>query len=325
MKVAVVGLGSMGKRRIRLIRDEYSDIDIIGVDAQEDRQKETKKLFGINTVGNLDEVISFVTVVFVCTSPLSHGNIINQCLNAEKDVFTEINLVSDRYEENIRLAENKHRVLFLSSTFLYRDEIKYINEKVKAQNKKLNYIYHTGQYLPDWHPWESFKNFFVKDRRTNGCREILAIELPWIITVFGNIEKVSVVKSKNSELQIDYPDNLLITIEHEGGHKGIFAVDVVSRKAVRNLEVYGEELYLSWNGTPKGLMYYNLENKQEENINLYENVEHQEGYSSSIIENAYRNEIRTFFEMVNRRQLKNDIYDFEKDLSTLELIDRIEE
>ena len=29
--------------------------------------------------------------------------------------------------------------------------------------------------------------------------------------------------------------------------------------------------------------------------------------------------------MVNRRQLKNDIYDFETDLSTLELIDRIEE
>lgn len=325
MKVAVVGLGSMGKRRIRLIKDEYSDVQIIGVDAQEVRRKEAEELFGIDVVDNLDDAIPLVTAVFVCTSPLSHGNIINQCLAAGKDVFTEINLVSDRYEENICLAKDKQVVLFLSSTFLYRGEIKYIHEKVKGYDKKLNYIYHTGQYLPDWHPWESFHNFFVKDKRTNGCREILAIELPWLITVFGDIERVSVVKSKNTELQIDYPDNLLITLEHTSGHKGVFAVDVVSRKAVRNLEVYGEDLYLSWDGTPSGLMHYNLENKQEEQINLYANVEHQEGYSASIVENAYRNEIRTFFDMVNHRKLQNDIYDFERDLSTLEMIDRIEE
>lgn len=324
VKVAVVGLGSMGKRRIRLIKDEYPEMEIVGVDAQEERQKEAKELFGIEAVGNLDDALQLVTAVFVCTSPLSHGNIINQCLSAGKDVFTEINLVSDRYEENIRLAKEKSAVLFLSSTFLYRDEIKYINEQVKAQDKKLNYLYHTGQYLPDWHPWESFNNFFVKDKRTNGCREIFAIELPWIVTVFGDIKNVSVVKSKNTDLQVDYPDNFLVTIEHESGHKGIFAVDVVSRKAVRNLEVYGEGLYLSWNGTPTGLMHYDFENKKEENIDLYENVEHQEGYSASIVENAYRNEIKTFLEMVTDRNVKNEIYDFEKDETVLKWIDIIE-
>ena len=34
-----------------------------------------------------------------------------------------------------------------------------------------------GQYLPDWHPWESYKSFFVSNKKTNGCRELFAIEL----------------------------------------------------------------------------------------------------------------------------------------------------
>ena len=38
MKILVIGLGSMGKRRIRLIRDMYSTFEIFGVDGREDRR-----------------------------------------------------------------------------------------------------------------------------------------------------------------------------------------------------------------------------------------------------------------------------------------------
>ena len=38
MKVLVIGLGSMGKRRIRLIKDMYPEFEIYGVDGREDRR-----------------------------------------------------------------------------------------------------------------------------------------------------------------------------------------------------------------------------------------------------------------------------------------------
>ncbi|MDE6927475.1 MAG: hypothetical protein K2P06_01985, partial [Muribaculaceae bacterium] len=66
------------------------------------------------------------------------------------------------------------------------------------------YIYHVGQYLPEWHPWENYQDFFVGDKRTNGCREIMAIEFPWLIETFGEIREVSVLHDKMSHLNIDY-------------------------------------------------------------------------------------------------------------------------
>lgn len=39
MKFLVVGLGSMGKRRIRLLKSNYNNIELIGVDTKEDRKK----------------------------------------------------------------------------------------------------------------------------------------------------------------------------------------------------------------------------------------------------------------------------------------------
>lgn len=324
MNVVVIGLGSMGKRRIRLIKKYDESLQIFGVDTKEERRNECKELYGIETFNTLEELIleKEVTCAFVCTSPLSHSQIINQCLNHELHVFTELNLVSDRYEENIAIAKEKNLLLFLSSTFLYREEIKEICTSINAVNGLLNYTYHVGQYLPDWHPWENYTDFFVGDKRSNGCREIFAIELPWLTSVFGDIVKVDVIRNKISNLKIDYHDNYLVIVQHKTGHKGILAVDVVSRKAVRNLEVFGEELYLSWDGTAKGLKIYDYEKKMDLAINLYKEVDQLEGYSNFVVENAYYNEIVSFFDSLENGV--TPVYSFDKDKQILALIDEIE-
>lgn len=226
--------------------------------------------------------------------------------------------------ENIKLAHDNNCVLFLSSTFLYEEDTKAIINKVRPCNEKLNYIYHVGQYLPDWHPWESYNNYFIGNPRTNGCREIMAIDMPWLVSAFGDIAKVSAIKSKNTDLNIDYADSYLITIEHETGAKGVFAVDVVSRKATRHLEVYGEKLHLTWNGTSDSLYEYDyLESKKDLQVNIEEEAEHVDGYADFITENPYREEINAFF-----NQVENGItpdWDFEKDKTLLSIIDEIEQ
>jgi len=324
MKVVVIGLGSMGKRRIRLIQKYDKTIQIVGVDFNQDRRKACNKEYNIETFESL--IVSSnkykIDCAFVCTSPLSHNKIINQCLEEGINVFTELNLVDDGYETNISLAKKKDLVLFMSSTFLYREEIRKIKTLVQNANCILNYTYHIGQYLPDWHPWENYKDFFVGEKRTNGCREIFAIELPWLIDVFGDIEKVDVVKSKMSNLYIDYNDNYLLIIQHKTGYKGTLAVDVVSRKAVRNLEVFGEKLHLYWNGSPTGLNIYDYETKADVNVQLYEEIDKLDNYSSFVVENAYSNEINSFFKVI--LEGNEPIYNFEKDLKVLKIIDRIE-
>jgi len=323
MNVLVVGLGSMGKRRIRLMQEMYPEYAVYGVDGREDRRNDAVEQFGIRCIDSIVEAKELfdIDAAFVCTSPLSHNAIIRECLNNSWNVFTELNLVEDGYEENIALAEKMNCKLFLSSTFFYREEISYIRSKVDVDTK-WNYVYHIGQYLPDWHPWENYKDFFVGDSRTNGCREIMAIELPWLIKTFGKVVDYHVVSDKMTKLNIAYSDNYLLQLTHENGNKGVLVVDVVSPVAVRRLEVYGEQKYLQWSGTPESLMEYDKTTDKLLQVQLVEKEEHKEGYRAFVVENAYKNEIAEFFQVVLEN--KEPQYGFKQDLEILRLIDKLE-
>ena len=320
MKVAVVGLGSMGRRRIRLMKQYDTQLDIIGIDSNEDRSSAAAEEFDIQTCCSLDEACKTeqIDCAFVCTSPLSHHSIIDQLIQNRIHVFTEINLIPDGYDRFIKVKDVK---LFLSSTFLYRRDVQWMMNRV--QNQRVNYIYHTGQYLPDWHPWENYNQFFVGDKRTNGCREIFAIELPWITACFGKIKKIDVVKDKMSDLQIDYPDNYLVQIEHENGNKGQMAVDVIARRAIRRIEIFNSELQVYWEGTPNSLQEWDYDNKTMNNIATYDNIVKDKNYCDNIIENAYMDEIDAFFTWIKGDSSKVR-HDFEKDLEILKIIDEIE-
>ena len=56
MKIIVIGLGSMGKRRIRLLK-EHQDIEIYGIDSNQERCKEVAEKFGVKCFGSISEAV----------------------------------------------------------------------------------------------------------------------------------------------------------------------------------------------------------------------------------------------------------------------------
>ncbi|MEG1782884.1 MAG: Gfo/Idh/MocA family oxidoreductase [Oscillospiraceae bacterium] len=322
MKALIVGLGSMGKRRIRLLKGIEPNVEIIGVDTNDQRIKQVTDM-GYKAYNSIEQAAEECPdIAFVCTAPLSHQSIIKSLLEYKINTFTELNLVKDGYEELMQMAKDSGTTLFLSSTMLYRGEINYILNSVKNFDKPLSYIYHIGQYLPDWHPWESYKNFFVGNKRTNGCREIFGIEIPWLLEAFGPVETIFSTADKVSELEIDFPDRFFVTIIHKNGAKGVLAVDVVCPKAVRNLEVFGEGMHIFWEGNPKALYRFNDQTKEKEFVNTYESFEQDSRYSDNIVENAYVDEMQNFLNVVAGKEQPK--YSYEKDLYTISVMDEIE-
>lgn len=323
MHLLIVGLGSMGKRRARLIQGLNAGHTLAGVDSAPARRQEAEAL-GITAFESIEAALAaqVFSAALVCTAPLTHALIIGQLLGAGLAVFTELNLVPDGYEELMETARQKGLVLFLSSTMLYRAETQYIATNVAQFGKPVNYIYHIGQYLPDWHPWENYKDFFVGNARTSGVREILGIDLPWLVDAFGPVVHASAEKDKISALEIPYEDSWFITMRHQNGTKGFLAADVVSPKAVRNFEVFGEGLHLFWEGNPQSLYRYNPATQQKEQIALYNAVQHDARYSDNIVENAYVDELENFFGVLRGQEQPR--WSFEKDLAVLRLMDELE-
>lgn len=322
MKVLICGLGSMGRRRLRLLKSYDSSLEIFGVDNNSIRAAEVSEEFNIVVYDSLEKAYAEQkpSGLFVCASPLSHYSIIKQGLILGMHIFTEINVVADGYDELISLAKEKNLKLFLSSTMNYKSEIKYFIQRVKGQ--KVSYNYHVGQYLPDWHPWENYKSFFVNDKKTNGCREILAIQIPWLVKCFGEIEEIKSINGTISNLNLNYPDTVIILIKHKTGNIGTFFVDVVARKPVTDLTIEGNDLFITWKGSNGTLLDLNLETKELNPVELYKSTTHMSGYSNLIIEEPYLEEIKEFFNYVENN--KAPLYTFEDDQIVLNWIDKME-
>lgn len=291
--ILVIGLGSMGQRRIRILKALYPKCTVIGIDTDTERAEKVRADYGITVYGDMAEVPIEIFAAFICTSPESHYKLVSACLQKGYHVFTEINLIDTDYEKNTALAKAKKRVLFLSSTPLYKDEIQYILQKVKNNKSKKIYVYHVGQYLPDWHPWDNLKDFFASKKATNGCREIMAIELPWLITAFGKVQSVNIIKNNFTNLEIEFPDTYMLQLTHIDGTVGSIVIDVVSRKAVRKFEVYNEDMYLAWEGTPDSLVEKDIKNGADQIIDFH-NYIHDARYGAFINEAAYMKEVEEF-------------------------------
>ena len=323
MKLLIVGLGSMGKRRARLAKGLDPAVEIAGVDSAEARRTEARDLGLVHDAwASIGEAVAAARpdAALVCTAPLSHAAIISELLDHDLPVFTELNLVRDGYAGNTAKARAKGLPLFLSSTMLYRRETQYIKQTVQRFGKPVHYIYHIGQYLPDWHPWENYQNFFVGNARTGGVREILGIDLPWLLDAFGEVEQMSVQTDSISGLGLPYPDCATLLLRHKSGAQGVLAADVVSPKAVRNFECFGDGLHLFWEGNPKAL--YAFRDGEKQFVDTYASFEHDSRYSDNIVENAYVDELANFFAVLRGEEAPR--WSFEKDLAAIDLMDRVQ-
>src|SRR3989339_596252 len=95
----IIGLGSMGKRRIRnfFANGEHS---VVGFDIRPDRNKEAKTEYGINVISSFGEVNpDDFDAVIISTSPEAHGEYIRFALKNKKHFFVEHPVNTDGYDD----------------------------------------------------------------------------------------------------------------------------------------------------------------------------------------------------------------------------------
>lgn len=323
-KYLVIGLGSMGKRRVRcLLRLGVSNENIIGIDVREDRCIETKEKYGITIVENEKEIdFSEIDAVIVSLPPDKHFLGVEVAFRYHKPVFVEASVV---LEDVLKIKENNEDNIFVapSCTFTFHSMIKHIKEIVQSgqYGKVCNFSYHSGQYLPDWHPWENVNDFYVSNRKTGGAREIVPFELTWIVDIFGIPDAIKGYYRKTTDLGCDIEDSYVCSIDY-GDMVGSLLVDVVGRNAARNLIINLEEAQLQWRWDTKKIEIYEADAKEWKYI--YQNDElHESEYNANIGENMYIEELQAFLQGIENKQNYPNTID--KDIVVLQLLNNIEQ
>ena len=312
MKVLQIGLGSMGKRRIRNMQ-AFRMKDIVGFDFREDRRKEAEDKYGIQTVDTLSESLLKSRDVFVVSTPPDrHNECMKLALQYRKPAFVEASVISKGLLDIDREASKKKVRIMPSCTMRFHPSIKSIKKIVQGgkYGKVCNFSYHMGQYLPDWHPWEHIKQFYVSNRQTSASREMVPFELTWMLDVLGTPKGVFAFRGKTHDMGIDIDDTYALTFDFKSFY-GTLMVDVVSRFATRSLILNLEKGQIRWNWEDKGIRLYEATKKKWSFISNPEGKA-AKGYNVNIIEDMYVDEMKTFFKALKQNKpftntLKEDV------------------
>jgi len=300
--ILVIGLGSMGKRRVRNLQ-ALGIKNIVGLDKREDRREETEKNYQIDVVSSFDEAIAnYKLYAFVISLPPAiHHIYMKKALEFGIPAFIEASVVDTDFEQMIREANEKSVCLAPSCTLFFHPAIKKIAEIVKNEGlgKISNFLYHSGQYLLDWHTYEDVSEYYVSNKETGGGREIVPFELTWITLVLGFPKRVvglykNTIQIKGAD-DIDDTYNLLMDYG-----QSIFnlSVDVVSRYATRRMVINGDKKQLYWNWDDNMIKIYDPESNDWEEIK-YETISAQSGYNKNITEQMYIDEMEAFLKAAN--------------------------
>ena len=320
MKFLVSGLGSMGKRRIRNLKQLKHD-DIIGFDIRKDRCDEVYEKFHIKTFTDIEDALNEKPdVMIVSTPPDLHMKFAKIALENNLHFFTEVNILQDEMIEVIDKLKKSHVIGFPSCTMLFHPIIKKINQLLEERKigKTLAFLYHSGMYLPDWHPWEDYRSFYVSKRITGACREMVPFELLWLINNFGDISNVIAKKAKISNLEADIDDIYSILLEFENGIKGNLTVDVVSRIPYRQLKILGEDGVIIADWSERSVSYYTKKSGWVKEV--IDDGKIEENYIHG--EKPYVEELESFIDTIHKKN--NSKNTFENDYKILKILDAIE-
>ena len=326
MKFLVVGLGSMGKRRVRCFH-ALGYKDIAGFDLRQDRREETEQKYGIKTYGNIDLALKEFNpdALIISVPPHVHHEYMKIAIRERKHFFVEASVVDTDLELIKQSLKGLDIVAAPSATMIFHPAIRQIINIMQSGELGTisNIIFHSGQYLPDWHTYEKVSDYYVSNPATGGAREIVPFELTWLIHVLGfpkcvcgNVRKTIHIEGAE---KIDDTYNFLLDYETS---LATITIDVVSRSATRRLLVNGDKKQLLWDWNQNMIQIYDPAAGQWQKIE-YKMLNAEAGYNQNIGENMYIDELKAFIGAVEGKT--PFVNTMENDHNVLKLLYAIEE
>ena len=320
MRYLVIGLGSMGRRRIRcLLSLNIKNSQIYGFDINDARMEKVIKEYQINRFKSFD-FINEIDRLIISTSPESHTKYLKLAIKENKPCFIEASVCHLKELKEISKTISEE-IVVPSCTMLYFEAQNKIKDLVQKDIiGSINYgSYHVGQWLEDWHPWEKIEDFYVSNPNTGGCKEIVPFELNWLVKIFGKTKLLNSLNNKLSKLNSPIDDIYVTNFAFPKCDIFTLTVEVLSRpSSTRNLKLIGDKGKINFDKDQ--IIVETLD--ETLNFDVSEKKQPEVNYINS--DQPYILEIKDFLEVCSENRTTLFPHNLNDDLYLLELLEEIE-
>jgi predicted dehydrogenase len=259
MKFLIAGLGSIGRRHFRnlialgetnvvLLRTRKStlpDDELAGYPVETDLQ------------GALQRHKPDAVVVANPTS--MHLDIALPAAEAGCDILLEkpVSHSLERLDVLQKMAEERGSRILVGFQFRYHPILNKARQLMAANSlgKILTVHVHWGEYLPQWHPWEDYRQgYAARAELGGGVIVTLTHPLDYLRYLLGEVEALWSFNGHISPLDVNVEDVAEIGLKFANGAVGGVHVNYFQRPPVHRLEIAGTEGTLRWDNAD-GLLH----------------------------------------------------------------------
>jgi predicted dehydrogenase len=255
-RLLIVGLGSIGKRHARIVRELVPGVEIVALRRQNGQDFNASDVD--YCVTSLDEALQFRPQAAVIANPSSF-HLASALPLADAGVHLLVEKpISNSTQGVIELIERCHaqrltlmtayNMRFLRSLQRFHDLL-----EERCVGRVFSVRAEVGQYLPSWRPDSDYRQHVsAKAVLGGGVLLELSHEVDYLRWLFGEVTWVNAIQLKQSALDIDVEDtaHLMLGFAGRAEKKPVVAtlsMDFVRHDTARNCTVIGETGSLRWN------------------------------------------------------------------------------
>jgi predicted dehydrogenase len=296
-RILIVGLGSIGTRHARLARELVPGLQIVAL--RHGARPDTNEPGIDHCVGSLEEALRFRPQAAVIASPASHHlDAALPLARAGVHLLVEkpISTTTEGVGELIETCRQRRLILMTGYNLRFFPSLQRFRELLQAKRAGtvLSVRTEAGQYLPSWRPGSDYRNTVsAKAALGGGVLLELSHEIDYLRWLFGEVEWVSAIQRKLSDLEIDVEDtaHLVLGFTHEKGEAPVIAalnMDFLRHDTTRTCTVIGAAGSLRWNAVAGTVEIF------ERGANAWQTLSADEQHR----DDSYRAEWRHFMECI---------------------------
>jgi predicted dehydrogenase len=269
MWAVVMGAGSIGRRHMRNLRT-LGVSRITAVDPDPERLRVVVEELGVNGASSWKDVRleqpdgPQPDVVLICTPPsMHHGHCVNAFLSGTH-VFVEKPLAVSVKEVGW-LLESRHEygvILQVGYNLRFIPALQALKTLIEegSLGRPLWARFEAGQYLPDWRPWQDYRQSYTARKELGGGIVFDGShEIDLALWLLGKPTEVCCMAGHLSDLEMDVEDSATLLLKFESGAQADVHVDCIQREYSRGLKIAFEKGTASWSWPQNVLRIFDVD------------------------------------------------------------------
>ena len=266
MKFVIAGLGSIGRRHLRNLVS-LGEKDILLYRTHKSTMPDAE-LAGFETVTDLDEALATRPDAVIVSNPTAmHLDIAIPAAKAGINLFMEkpLSHSMERVDELRSIVQQRNIHAMTGFQFRFHPTLQRMKELISegAIGTPVSCRAHWGEYLPNWHPWEDYRNSYAA-RPDLGGGVVLTLCHPfdYLRWMLGEVDSLWAFTSVSDELPIGTESIAEVGLQFENGATGSVHLDYIQQPGSHTLDMIGTRGSMRWDNATGELKLYQATRKE---------------------------------------------------------------